>query len=74
MVRTYSQLRGFKYVTTFFSVFKKIGSKDKKMCNNFYSISKAETITSESDIDNVFQSIYTTIIADIQKSSLKDSG
>ena len=32
-----------------------------------YSQSKAETIINESDIDDIFQSIYTTIISKIQK-------
>ena len=39
----------------------------------FYSHSKAETITNESDIDDVFESIYTTIISSIQKSLGKGS-
>ena len=55
-------------------VFKKIESKDKTKHENFYSSSKAETITNESDNVNVFQSIYTTIIENIRKSSLKNSG
>ena len=33
---------------------------------NFYSSSKAEIIINESDIDDVFQSIYTIIIANMQ--------
>ena len=33
-----------------------------------YSNSKAETITNESDIDDVFKSIYITIISNTQKS------
>ena len=32
-----------------------------------HSNSKAETVIYESDIDDVFQSIYTTIILNIQK-------
>ena len=40
----------------------------------FYSNSKAEIIINESDIDDVFQSIYTTIITNIQKSLGKGSG
>ena len=40
----------------------------------FYSNSKAEINTNESDIDDVFESIYTTIISSIKKSSAKDSG
>ena len=55
-------------------MFKKIESKDKTKYGNFYSSSKAETLINEKDIDNVFQSICTTIIENIQKSSLKDSG
>ena len=40
----------------------------------FYSHSKAETTTNENDIDDVFQSIYATIISNIQKSLGKGSG
>ena len=41
----------------------------------FYSHSKAETIISESDIDdNVFKSIYTTVTSNIQKYLGKGSG
>ena len=42
-------------------------SKDKTKFGNFYSSSKAEIIINESDIDNVFKSIYTTIKTNIQK-------
>ena len=34
----------------------------------FYSNSNGETIISESDIDNAFESIYCTIISNIEKS------
>ena len=68
-----TQLRGFKFVTTLVFVFKKTESQDKTKYDNFYSSSKAETITSERDIDDVFKSIYTTVIKSIQNSSLKDS-
>ena len=40
-----TQLRGFKFVTTLVLVFKKIESKDKIKHDNYYSSSKAETIT-----------------------------
>ena len=40
----------------------------------FCSHSRAETIINESDIDDAFQSIYTTIISNIQKSLGKGSG
>ena len=46
--------------------------KDRKY-DNFYSSSQAEIIINESDIENVFKSIYTTIIANIQKSLGKGS-
>ena len=48
-------------------VFKKIESEDKTKYDNFYWSSKAEIIINESYIENVFKSIYTTIIANIQK-------
>ena len=55
-------------------VFKKIASEYKTKYEAFYSHTKAETIINESDIDNVFKSIYTTIISNIQKSLGKGSG
>ena len=55
-------------------VFKKIESDDKTKYDTVYSNSKAETIINESDIDDVFQSIYTTIISNIHKSLGKGSG
>ena len=44
-------LRGFKFVTLVL-VLEKVESKDKTEYDNFYSSSKAETITNESDVDN----------------------
>ena len=61
-------------MTTLVLVLTKIESEDKTKYDNFYSSSKAETIINASDIDNVFQSIYTTIITNIQKSLGKGSG
>ena len=69
-----SELRGFKFVTTLFWVFKKIESEDKIKYDTFYSHSKVETIIKESDIDDVFKSIYTTVLSNIQNSLGKDSG
>ena len=66
-----TQLKGFKFVTTLVLVFKKT---KKTKYDDFYSSSKAEIITNESDIDDEFKSIYTTIITNIQKSLGKDSG
>ena len=41
------------------------------MYDNFYSSSKAETITNKTDIYNVFKLIYTAVITNIENSSLK---
>ena len=68
-----SELRGFKFVTTLVLVFKKKESEDNSKFYNFYSSSKAEITINESDIDNVFESIYSTIISNIQKSLGKGS-
>ena len=69
-----SQLKGFKVVTTLVLVFKKIESKDKTKYDSFYSSSKAEIVINDSEIDNVFQSIFTTIMENIQKYLRKGSG
>ena len=53
-------------MTTLVLVFKKIESEDKTKYDTFYTHSKAETITKKSDISDVFQSIYTTIISNIK--------
>ena len=52
-------------MATLVLVLKKIESQDKTKYDNFYSSSKTEIITNASDIDDVFQSIYTTIITNI---------
>ena len=61
-------------MTTLVFVFKKMEKEDKRKYDNFYSSSKAEIIKNESDIDDVFQSVYTTIITNIQKILGKGSG
>ena len=63
------ELRRFKFVTALVLVLKRIESDDKTIYNTFYSRSKAEKVINESDIDNVFESIYTTIISNMQKLS-----
>ena len=55
-------------------VLKKIESEDKTKYDTFYSNSKAEIIIDESGIEDVFESIYTTIISNMQKSLGKGSG
>ena len=46
-------------------VFKKIESEDKTKYDVYYSHSKAVIVTNESNIDDVFQSIYATVISNI---------
>ena len=41
--------------------------------NTFYPNSEAETMINETDIDNIFESVCTRIISNIQKSVRKDS-
>ena len=53
---------------------KRIESEDKTKFYKFYSSSKAEIIINESDIDDVFQTIYIAIITSIKKSLGKGSG
>ena len=63
-----TELRWFKFVTTLVVEFKKIESDDETKHSTFYSNSKAEAVVNESNIDDIFQSIYTTIMSNIQKS------
>ena len=46
---------------------KKIESDNETKYNMFYSNSNAESVINESDIDDVFESIYINIISNIQK-------
>ena len=69
-----TELRRLKFMATLVLVFKKLESDDKTKYDTFYSHSKAEIIISDSDIDDVFKSIYTTVISNIQKSLQKGSG
>ena len=55
LIELLTPLKGFKFVTTLISVFKKTESKAKTKFENFYSNSKVEIIINESDIDDVFQ-------------------
>ena len=66
LIELLTQLKHFKFVTTLVLVFKKIESEDKTKYDNFYSSSKAEITMNESDIDDVFESTYATIITNIQ--------
>ena len=55
-------------MTTLVLVFKKIESEDKTKFDNFYSSLKADITINKSNIDDVFQSTYTTFMTNIQKS------
>ena len=59
-----SKLRGFKLVTISVLVLKK---EDKTKYDTFYLHSNTETIINESDINDTFESIYTTVTSNIQK-------
>ena len=61
-------------MTTLVLVFKRIEIEDKTKFDKSYLRSKAEIIINESDIDDVFESIYSTVISNIQKSLGKGSG
>ena len=73
LIELMTQLKDFKFVTALVLVFKKVESENKTKYDTFYSHLKARTITSKSDIDDVFQSIHTTIISNIEKSLEKGS-
>ena len=72
--KIFSKFKRFKFVTTLVLVFKNIESEDKAKFGNFYSSSKGEKTINDSDIDDVFKSIYTTTISNIHKSLGKSSG
>ena len=74
LIELLTQLRGFKFVTVLYLVFKKIESKDNTKCDILYSTSKAEMIINENEIENSFKSIYITVTAKIQKYLEKCSG
>ena len=61
-------------MTTLFLELKKIENDDTTKYRTFYSNSKAATIINESDIKDVFESVYSNIISNIQKSLRKGSG
>ena len=60
-------------MTTLVLEFHKKKSENETECSTFYSSSKVETIINESDIDNLFESVDSAIISNIQKSLAKSS-
>ena len=65
-------LRGSKFVATL--EFKKVQCDDKTLYSVFYSNSKAEAILNESEIDDLFRSISSPIISNINKFLGQGSG
>ena len=63
-----TELKGFKFMTTLFSKFKKIQTDDKTLYSTFYSHSKTAVVINENNIGEVFKSVYIIVISNIQKS------
>ena len=55
-------MRGFKFVTTLVLEFRETERDDRTKFITFHSSSNTEMIIIQSGIDNVFESIYSTII------------
>ena len=62
-----SKLRGFKFEAILVLEFKTIENDDETKFTTFYFNSKPQTIINESNIDDIFESIYIKIISNIQK-------
>ena len=62
-----TKLKGFKFVMTLVIELKKTESDDATKYTPFSSNSKAEMIINESNIDDIFESIYNTIISILEK-------
>ena len=67
-------MRDFKFATTLVTEFKEIGINDAIKYGTFYSNSKSEIIINESDLDVAFESVFSTVILNIQKTIGKGSG
>ena len=57
-----TDIKDLKFVNTFVLGFKKIESDDETNDATFNSSEKTETIVNDSDIDELFESIYSKII------------
>ena len=69
-----TELKGFEFVMPLVLEFKNMQSDGETKYRTFYVSSKAEILINESDVNDVFGSIYITIISNIQKSFGKGSG
>ena len=74
LIDLFTELKDLKFMTTLALEFKQIENNHKVKYDIFYLNSKAETIINQNDIDGVFESVYTTIISNIQKSIRKGLG
>ena len=74
IIDLFTELKDLKFMTTLALEFKQIENNHKAKYDIFYLNSKAETIINQNDIDGVFESVYTTIISNIQKSIRKGLG
>ena len=68
------ELSGFKFEAILVLEFKKTENYDETKYSTFSSITKAETTINESDNDDIFESICTTIISNIETFLGKGSG
>ena len=64
----------FKFVTILVLEFKKVESDDETKYSTFYSSSKAKRTINKSDINDLFESIYSTNTSNIQNSLGSGSG
>ena len=62
-----TQLEGFKFVKALVSMFKKTQNENKTKYDTFYSRSKGERVITETEINDVFESIYTAFTWNIEK-------
>ena len=74
LIELLTQAKGYEFVVTLVSVLKKIENQDILKYNTFYLHSEVETIINKSEINNAFESVYTAIILNMQKSLGKGSG
>ena len=72
IINVLPEFRGFKFETTLVLVFKKNKNDNETKYTIFYSNLKVQTVFNESDIDDIFESFYTTITSNIQKYLGKD--
>ena len=61
-----TDLKGFIFVTTLILEFQKNSRYNERKYSTFYLPSKAEKNINETDVDDVFESIYSATILNIQ--------